>query len=161
MADAAFVLSIMAVLVALWAAWSSHRAARASQVLANNDDERRAEERERWELAQAAARRAELRVRHEKTAGGDYFVVSNNGPSLACDVGIEPAALRGEGIVPQVVAQPGELPVEKLQPGGEARFLMSIAPAQDVSVRLTWNDGEDGRHEERRWVQRSTGSLSG
>lgn len=173
MADPALGFSVVAILVALWAAWSSHRsarasqiaasasqvAARASQVLARNDEERRAEERERRELAEAAAQRADLRVRHEKTGGEHYFVVTNNGPALARDVGIEPTALRGDGIVPHVVAQPGRLPVEEVHPGAEARFRMSIGPAEDVHVRLTWNDEEDGRHDERRWVQRSD-SLS-
>jgi Na+-transporting methylmalonyl-CoA/oxaloacetate decarboxylase gamma subunit len=153
----ALVLSFLALLVAFWAAVSSRRAARAADVLAKNDVERRSEERKRQELAEVAAKRANLRVRHETaTIGGvDYLMVTNKGPALARYVGIEVVGVDGGDRPPRLVVQPGEQPVEELPPGDSVRFPLDIdgGAGHSLQVRLTWNDGEEARHDQRRSVQ--------
>jgi hypothetical protein len=155
LAVVALLLSFLAVVVALWAAWSSRRMARATDVLAKNDAERRSEERKRQELAEAAAKKAKLRVHHEKSSDEDYLVVTNEGPALARHVGMEVVSVEDSDRVPQLVVPSGLLPVEELRLEDPVRFLLDIVygDGPSLEVRLTWDDGEEGRHDERRRVQ--------
>ncbi len=155
MAVAALVVSLLALLVAAWAAVSTHRMAKDSNVLARIEQERRSGERRRQELEEAAASRASVFMDHEETETADHYVVlSNEGPAVARHVGIEPVAVYGLGTVPRLHIRPGELPVAELRPGARVRFLVPLPYGDnpDVQVRLTWDDGE-GHHDERRRVQ--------
>jgi hypothetical protein len=128
-----------------------------ADLLAKNDEERRSEERKRQELAEAAGKKAKLRVHHENSSNEDYLVVTNEGPALARWVGIEVVGVDGGDRLPQLVVPPGQLPVEELRLGDPVRFLLGIAygDGHSLLVRLTWDDDEEGRHDERRLVQLS------
>jgi hypothetical protein len=158
MASAALVISILSAVVALWAAWSSQRMAKANDRLVAIEEERAALERLDRERAEAAARHADVRIRravtHDEDLAEYWLVVENTGPAIATSVSFEAVAVVGEGYMPTMSIDSQSLPIQQLRAGESEsyRIPFTVGSAGELEFQFRWDDGE-GHHDERRRVR--------
>lgn len=147
---AALLVSLLALLVAGWAAWQTRRQAESADVMAQNDSERRAEERaaraaEAEQLRHAAV---DLRILPPVRNGTRQLLLSNDGPAVADEVAVSfVRPLSGDGgrdaafdgiEARRFTLKPGDRKELGLSPDYESATLFEVA--------VRWID-PDGEHE--------------
>ena len=153
-------VSALALLIAIWAAVSSHRSATASirsaeaadrsalasETVARNDDDRRQEELARKRSLELKQLSADLVVEHFKGFGSSgqttsALLVRNLGHARAADVdvSIDLVPEDAERRLPRLVKEPGSYTIE---PGDHIRLPLSrsMGSASRVLVTLHWAD---------------------
>jgi hypothetical protein len=138
-ATAALILSIVAILLSAWSAWSSHR-------IATTDAARRREEVADRAAEVAAARRADLKLEVERAGADHRLHVSNSGRAAATDIAITFIAPVGRGQLPQI--EESGRRIARLGPDEERAFGLSIGLnfAARWTCSVEWTDAE-GRHD--------------
>lgn len=154
------VVSALALLIAIWAAISSHRSATASirsaeaadrsalasETVARNDDDRRQEELARKRALELRQRSADLAVEHSQGFGSSgkptrALLVHNIGHARATDVELSIDLVPEDAgrHLPRLVKEPGSYTIE---PGNHIRLPLSssMGSASRVLVTLRWVD---------------------